>query len=66
MIDNLFNLLFRCRHRHLTRPITPISAAGVPEGEPYVVCLDCGKHFPFNAREMRMGKRIDAGTQGSS
>jgi hypothetical protein len=62
MIDNLFNLLFRCRHGRLTRPITPINALGHPEGEPYVVCLDCGRHFTYDAREMRMGKAIRSAT----
>jgi hypothetical protein len=58
MIDNIFNLVFRCRHARLTRPVTPIDAAGVPQGDAYVVCLDCGMQFSYDAREMRMGKAI--------
>ncbi len=58
MIDSIFNLIFRCRHGRLSRPITPIDAAGVPQGSPYVVCLDCGKHIEFDAIEMRIGKVI--------
>jgi hypothetical protein len=58
MIDNLFNLLFRCRHHRLTRPITPVDAEGSPEGDAYVVCLDCGKHFAYDAKQMKMGKAI--------
>jgi hypothetical protein len=45
MIDTVLNLLFRCPHRRLTRPVTPANKAGVPSGETYVVCLDCGKQF---------------------
>jgi len=61
MIDSVLNLLFRCSHRRLTRPVTPVSKAGVPTGGTYVVCLDCGKHFAYDAKEMRLGKAIGAG-----
>ena len=59
MIDTLLNLMFRCSHRRLTRPVTPVSKAGVPHGETYVVCLDCGKQFAYDLEEMRIGKAID-------
>lgn len=58
MIDSIFNLLFRCRHARLTRPVTPINAAGVPQGEPYVVCLDCGMQFAYDTATMKMGKAL--------
>jgi hypothetical protein len=58
MIDSLLNLLFRCAHRRLTRPITPMSGPGKPSGETYVVCLDCGKQFAYEWSEMRIGKAI--------
>lgn len=59
MIDSLLNLLFRCAHRSLTRPVTPVSKTGVPHGGTYVVCLDCGKQFSYDLKEMRIGKPID-------
>jgi hypothetical protein len=59
MIDTLLNLIFRCSHRRLTRPVTPVSKAGVPHGETYVVCLDCGKQFAYDLNQMRIGKVID-------
>ena len=59
MIDTLLNLLFRCSHRRLTRPVSPISKAGQPHSQAYVVCLDCGKQFEYDLREMRIGKPID-------
>jgi DNA-directed RNA polymerase subunit RPC12/RpoP len=59
MIDTVLNLLFRCSHRRLTRPVTPVSKKGVPQGGTYVVCLDCGKQFDYDVRNMRIGKRID-------
>jgi DNA-directed RNA polymerase subunit RPC12/RpoP len=58
MIDSIFNLLFLCGHRRLTRPITPVSAKRVPEGQSYIVCLDCGKHVAYDTGQMRLGKVI--------
>lgn len=60
MIDTLLNLLFRCSHRRLTRPVTPVSKAGVPHGDTYVVCLDCGKQFAYDWKEMRVGHAIES------
>jgi hypothetical protein len=59
LIDTVLNLLFRCPHRRLTRPVSPVSKAGVPHGETYVVCLDCGKQFSYDLKEMRIRKPID-------
>ena len=56
MIDSVLNLLFRCPHKRLTRPVTPVSKAGQPHGDTYVVCLDCGKQFSYDLKEMRVGK----------
>jgi hypothetical protein len=58
MIDSVLNVLFRCSHRRITRPITPVQK-GAPHGGTYVVCLDCGKQFEYDTMEMRMGKPID-------
>jgi DNA-directed RNA polymerase subunit RPC12/RpoP len=59
MIDTVLNLLFRCSHRRLTRPVAPITKAGEPHSKSYVVCLDCGKQFEYDLKEMRIGKAID-------
>jgi len=58
VIDTVTNLLFRCGHKRLTRPVTPVSRAGKPLGDTYVVCLDCGKQFRYDLREMRIGKPL--------
>ncbi|HYT91292.1 MAG TPA: hypothetical protein VEL76_21445 [Gemmataceae bacterium] len=58
MIDSLANLLFRCAHSRLTRPLTPVTKAGAVSGETYVVCLDCGKQFPYDMEKMKMGKAL--------
>ena len=59
MIDTVLNLLFRCPHRHLTRPVTLAGKAGVPHGATYVGCLDCGKQFAYDLERMRIGKAIE-------
>src|ERR1700674_5280179 len=59
VIDTVLNMLFRCSHRHLTRPLTRVGETGGREGASYVVCLDCGKQFAYDLSEMRIGKVID-------
>jgi hypothetical protein len=61
MIDTVLNLLFRCPHRRLTRPVTPAGRYGEPPGETYVVCLDCGKQFAYDTERMRIGKPLECG-----
>ena len=64
MIDSLLNILFRCPHRRLTRPVAPITKAGQPHSQSYVVCLDCGKQFEYDLNQMRIGKAIDRSIDG--
>ena len=59
MIDTVLNLLFRCSHQRLTRPMAPITKAGRPHSQSYVVCLDCGKQFEYDLTQMRIGKPIE-------
>lgn len=59
MIGSLFQMLFRCPHRRLTRPITRVSKQGVPGGETTVVCLDCGQQFAYDWNHMRVGKPVE-------
>jgi hypothetical protein len=58
MIDSFLNLLFRCSHQRLSRPVTPVTKQGDMPEETYVVCLDCGKRFSYDTKNMRLGKRI--------
>ena len=58
MIDSLLNLLFRCSHKRLSRPVTPVARPGAAPNDAYVVCLDCGKHFSYDAKNMCFGKRV--------
>ena len=63
MIDSVLNLLFRCPHKRLTRPVTPVSRDGKSQGDTYVVCLDCGKQFSYDLTEMRIGKGLPTSTE---
>jgi DNA-directed RNA polymerase subunit RPC12/RpoP len=60
MIDSVLNLLFRCSHSRLTRPVTPVVKTGEPQEQSYVVCLECGKQFAYDTHEMRIGKPLPA------
>lgn len=57
MIPSVLDLLFGCTHRNRSFPITPNRnrrrpAAALVTGT-YVVCLDCGKEFPYDWGEMK-------------
>ena len=56
MIGSILDGLFGCSNRRLTRPITPVSKPGVPSGDTYVVCLDCGKQYAYDWDHMRIGE----------
>jgi hypothetical protein len=55
----LFDLLFGCPHKRLSRPLTMPSKPGAPKGETYVVCLDCGKHLAYDMKTMHVGKPLE-------
>jgi len=46
IIQFFFEILFGCRHDHLTRPFTL-------EQQTYKVCLDCGKQIYYSPVTMR-------------
>ena len=58
MIFNLFDMLFGCWHKNYSFPITAKgnkrrSTAASVTGT-YVVCLDCGKEFPYDWKGMKV------------
>lgn len=58
MISSLVDALFGCWHKNYSFPITTRrgerrSAAAAVTGT-YVVCLDCGKEFPYSWQDMKM------------
>ena len=57
MIAKLVDALFGCRHRY-SFPVTNRGAAHRPPAADltgtYVVCLDCGREFPYDWPEMKV------------
>jgi len=58
MVAKFIDALFGCWHSHYSFPITVRpgarrSKAAAVTGT-YVVCLDCGKEFPYSWEEMRV------------
>lgn len=64
MLTSLMDILFGCWHRRYSFPIT-VRPAGRSRAATltgtYVVCLDCGKEFPYDWGKMKVvpfpGKR---------
>ena len=55
---SLFDLVFGCSHQRCSFPITVKgklrrSPAALITGT-YVLCLDCGREFPYDWNEMKM------------
>lgn len=62
MIAALLNSLFGCSHDRTTFPLTPsrrtrLSNEASRQGT-YVVCLDCGKEFDYDWKQMRVGNAV--------
>ena len=58
MIDTFMNLLFGCRHKRITRPITPVHRPGTNAEGTYVACLECGRRFHYDVNTMEIGTAI--------
>jgi hypothetical protein len=58
MISSLVDMFFGCWHKNYSFPITTKrgqrrAGAATATGT-YVVCLDCGKEFPYDWQEMKV------------
>jgi hypothetical protein len=56
---SLFNLVFGCWHKRCSFPLTVRgmlrrSAAAASVTGTYVVCLNCGREFPYDWSQMKM------------
>jgi hypothetical protein len=54
----MFNLFFGCRHRRITRPITPARKSRAEAATTYVACLDCGQQLTYNLATMTVGRAM--------
>ncbi len=69
MLDVLMNMFFGCSHKKTSFPLTPSRRTGFAASNfsgqkrngTYVVCLDCGKEFDYNWKDMRVGEPVRAG-----
>lgn len=57
MLASVFDMLFGCSHKRYSFPITAKAGQHRPEAASvtgtYVVCLDCGKEFPYDWGQMK-------------
>ncbi len=58
MLQNIVDYLFGCSHKNYSFPITAKASKRRSEAASvtgtYVVCLECGKEFPYDWREMKV------------
>ena len=59
MIGSLWDFFFGCAHSRTTFPITPRrngtdNRRSEQANRTYIVCLDCGKEFPYSWEKMRI------------
>ena len=74
MLDAVLNSLFGCSHKRTSFPLTPSrrtglvgsNFSGTKRTSTYVTCLDCGKEFDYNWKEMRVGAPVMAGVSAHS
>jgi hypothetical protein len=58
MVGKLIDVFFGCRHSRYSFPVTLRGTAHRPQAGAltgtYVVCLECGREFPYDWQEMRV------------
>jgi hypothetical protein len=58
MMERIFDFLFGCSHEHYSFPMTSKStqrrSTAASLTGTYVVCLDCGKEFPYDWQKMKL------------
>jgi len=63
MINSLVRMILGgCAHKRTTFPLTPSRTSKLPEGArrgTYVVCLNCGKEFEYDWKEMCIGSPFE-------
>jgi hypothetical protein len=54
--NHIFGCLITCRHKRTSFPMSAPTGREslIPWRYPYVVCLDCGKEFPYQWQQMRI------------
>ena len=52
-LQGILNRVFRCSHRHQSRPMTPRGG-----GQAYAVCLDCGTRLAYDLNAIRVDAAV--------
>ena len=68
MFGDVFDMLFGCWHKRYSFPITTKKGSTPPNEAArvtgtYVVCLDCGKEFPYDWGKMKVVSAAPEETQ---
>ena len=56
MLQSIFGAIFGCAHQRVSFPQTRRNGAPAT----YITCLECGKEFAYNWKEMRLGELVAA------
>jgi len=55
---SLISYLFGCSHERTTFPMRTKRSSEANRQGTYIVCLDCGKEFDYNWKEMHAGPPV--------
>jgi hypothetical protein len=66
MFHRLLDLLFGCRHKRTTRPITPVKKTNGIPNETYVSCLECGKRLSYDLATMKNADCVPVHTRNGA
>jgi hypothetical protein len=58
MMASLISYLFGCSHERTTFPMRTKRSTEASRQGTYIVCLDCGKEFDYNWKEMHAGAAV--------
>ena len=58
MLASLVAVLFGCRHRRTTFPLTRTGATQAEANGTFVTCVDCGKEFKYDWATLRIGEAV--------
>jgi hypothetical protein len=58
MMASLVSYLFGCSHERTTFPMRTKRSSETSRQGTYIVCLDCGKEFDYNWKEMQAGAAV--------
>jgi hypothetical protein len=68
MMERALSFLFGCQHNRTSFPLSNRPRRGfrrtaATAGDSYIVCLDCGREFPYSWADMRVVDEAKGGSQ---